>query len=135
MADVLLVDDERTVHDLVTRVLEAKMQRECDAVLSGWEALDRLAAGGRYELALVDLHMPDLDGASLVKKMRAAGHDLPVVIISGLPQEEVEAAARELGAVGWVKKPFDVSRLVHECEKALGISDDGDDGVAAGEEG
>lgn len=120
MADVLLVDDERTVHDLVTRVLEAKMQRHCDAVLSGWEALERLGAGGSYDLALVDLHMPDLDGAALVKKMRAAGHDLPVVIISGLPQEEVEAAAKTLGAVGWVKKPFDVSRLVQECEKALG---------------
>lgn len=120
MSKVLLVDDERTVHDLVTRVLEAKMARQCDAVLSGWEALELLGNGNDYAFALIDLHMPDLDGAALVKKMRSAGHDLPIVIVSGLPMDEVEEAAEKLGAVGWVKKPFDVSRLVHECDKALG---------------
>jgi CheY-like chemotaxis protein len=120
MAHLLLVDDERTVHDLVTRVLTSKTEHTVDAVLTGWDALERLEAGTEYALVLVDLHMPDLDGHALVKKMRAAGHDLPILIVSGLPRDEVEAAAEELQAIGWVKKPFDVKRLVHECERALG---------------
>jgi len=119
VAHLLLVDDERTVHDLVSRVMESKTTHTVDACLSAWDALEKLAGGTAYDMALVDLHMPDLDGPALVKKMRAAGHDLKVLVVSGLPRDEAEEAAEQLGAVGWVKKPFDVRRLVFETEKAL----------------
>lgn len=123
MARILLVDDERNVHDLVSRVLEVKSGHTVDAVLSGWDALERLNAGEQYALALVDLHMPDLDGPAFVKQMRAAGHALPIVVISGLPRDEVEEAAVALGARDWVKKPFEMLQLVRVCERALAPRD------------
>ena len=124
MARILLVDDERNVHDLVTRVIEGKTDHTVEAVLSAWEALKRLASDS-YDLLLCDLHMPDCDGRELVRRMRSAGHDLPVVVLSGLPRDEVEVAAESLGAVGWVSKPFEMQRLLQTCRRALG--DDGEE--------
>ena len=69
MARVLLVDDERTVHDLVTRVLAEKGGHEVVTALSAWTALEHLQ-GGRFDPGLVDLHMPDCDGREFVRRMR-----------------------------------------------------------------
>jgi CheY-like chemotaxis protein len=118
VASILLVDDERNVHDLVSRVLHTKTAHTVDAVLSAGVALTRLAARP-YDLVLVDLHMPDCDGRELVRRMRAAGHAVPIVILSGLPRDEIEEAAAQLDAVDWVAKPFEVQRLLHVCNKAL----------------
>lgn len=118
MARLLLIDDERNVHDLVRRVIERKTAHAVDAVLSAPAALDRLRKQA-YDLILLDLHMPDCDGREFVRRMRAAGIAVPVVILSGLPRDEIEAAVTALDAVDWVAKPFEMQRLLQVCERAL----------------
>jgi len=118
MASLLLVDDERNVHDLVRRVIEGKTRHQVDAVLTASDALARLRKN-RYDLILLDLHMPDCDGREFVRRMRAAGFTVPVVILSGLPRDEIEAAVTSLEALDWVAKPFEMQRLLQVCERAL----------------
>ncbi|MDR3401198.1 MAG: response regulator [Chthoniobacter sp.] len=80
-ARLLVVDDEQLLRELYGRVLSLEGY-EVETAEDGIEALEWLAKE-RFDLVVVDRHMPRLDGATMVLALRSAGSDLPVIMISG----------------------------------------------------
>ena len=68
---------------------------------------------------ITDLHMPSLSGLDLQDRLIAEGHRIPVIFITGNPNDSARARAMKAGAVGFLSKPHDVHHLVRCIEKAL----------------
>ncbi|MCU0723647.1 MAG: response regulator [Planctomycetes bacterium] len=120
MARILLVDDEKSIHAFLKYVL-TKRGHQVDGTLSGVLALERVQEK-EFDLFLIDLDMPEMNGDDLVLHLRARGKSSPVIILSGLPDEEVRLTAERLQAAGHLRKPFKVERLVTEIDRVLGQS-------------
>ncbi|SCF01170.1 DNA-binding response regulator, OmpR family, contains REC and winged-helix (wHTH) domain [Micromonospora viridifaciens] len=114
---VLVVDDDRTVSDVVRRYLE---QDGCRVRLSfdGADALAAVAAE-RPDLVVLDLMMPGLDGIEVCKRLRGRMPDLPVVMLTALGDEADRVAGLEVGADDYVTKPFSPRELVLRIRSVL----------------
>jgi chemosensory pili system protein ChpA (sensor histidine kinase/response regulator) len=108
---ILVVDDDEDIRQIVALVLEPSGYRVAGAV-NGFEALARLEAAEPPALMLVDLMMPLMDGAELMRAIKAnprlAG--IPVVVMSGHHAAREEALAVE--ASGFLQKPVELDELL-----------------------
>jgi len=105
---VLVVDDEADLRELVALTL-ADEGYDVGVARHGREALERIAKR-RPDLVLLDMMMPVMDGRALCAALRADG-GLPRIVVM-TAADRVAQCARELGAVGWLAKPFDIDDLV-----------------------
>jgi DNA-binding response OmpR family regulator len=106
MTSVLVVDDERAIRSLIGMSLSS----EGIAVYmagNGQEALD-MVKERQFDLLIVDLQMPVMDGRTFVRELRALPCDTPVLVLSAY---EAQRAQRELGAEAGMDKPFDPTML------------------------
>jgi DNA-binding response OmpR family regulator len=114
---ILLVDDEQTIAALV----RSRLEREGFAVrvaADGAAALAALAEGG-FDLLLLDVGLPGLDGFAVLRKLRAAGHDLPVIMLTARADEGDRVVGLELGADDYVVKPFSPRELAARVRALL----------------
>ena len=112
MATILLVDDD----PLVRRALTLALERTGHQVVPAGNGLDgaRRAREGGVDLALVDIHMPDMDGLELLAQLRDSSATIPVIMMSGGDQTRDLALledAKLLGASGALAKPFSLDEL------------------------
>lgn len=130
---VLVTDDERTVCEHTALLLD-RMKIHAEWVLSGAEAVDRVAAaqeaGDGFDVCLIDWKMPEMDGVETTRRIREKiGRDTPIIIISAYDWSEIEAAAREAGANAFITKPLFQSSLynalVSATNGAFGIAGTG----------
>lgn len=109
---VLLADDEETVLDVVTRLLQSQGCRVIQA-RDGEQALERFREiAGAVSVALIDMTMPRQDGERVVQQLRALAPDLPVVLMSGFPEADVAPRYADLGLSGYLQKPFRLPAIV-----------------------
>src|SRR5690242_20594038 len=109
MRRVLIVDDSRNVR----RMLESSLQPwgfEVQHAENGAQALQRLRASS-IDLVFLDLNMPVLDGAGLLRVLRAQGIAAKVVLVTSGTSSPVIASAVKLGASEYVSKPFTGSQI------------------------
>ena len=106
MAKILTVDDSRAIRDLITHILTNE-KHEVFSACDGVEAL-ALARTTSVDLALVDVNMPNMNGLSLVSKLRKldAYKFIPIVMVTTETDEYRKNKARNIGATGWLTKPF-----------------------------
>lgn len=109
MHKILVVDDEENMLALLKRVL-GKEGYHTECVDSGRGALN-LARKRPFELAIVDVSLPDMDGIELLAKLKGMDREMPVIMISAFPSWEKEQAARRLGCTEYLPKPLDMKRL------------------------
>jgi DNA-binding response OmpR family regulator len=102
-ADLLLVDDEPMVREVLTRYLEQDGHR-VTAVADGAAALAAIARD-RYDLVVLDLMLPTVDGLTILRELRRAG-STPVIVLSARGEEEDRIRGLALGADDYVVKPF-----------------------------
>jgi DNA-binding response OmpR family regulator len=114
---VLVVDDEPDLRDLVALTL-ADAGFDVDVARNGRDALDHIAQR-KPDIMLLDMMMPIMDGRALCKTLRALG-DLPRVVVM-TAADHVAQAARDVGAVGWLAKPFDIDELVIAIRRGLDV--------------
>src|SRR3954464_7648519 len=100
---ILIVDDEPNVRLVIRTALEAAGHLVSEAS-DGPTALDLLGREG-LDLALLDLRMPDVDGMEVLRRLRDAGNDVPVVIVSAHGSIPDVVGAMRLGAVDFLPKP------------------------------
>ena len=107
---VLVVDDEASIRELLTRTL-ALTEYDVEAVADGRTGLDRLRLGP-YDLLIADLRMPVMDGLTLIREARRLQPNLKVIIITGYSTESSAIEAVNLGVVGYLVKPFRVPQVL-----------------------
>jgi DNA-binding NtrC family response regulator len=109
-ATVLIVDDEELYRDLISRIL-TEHGVGTRAVSSTAAAYAELASD-RIDLVLCDVMMPDETGPELLARLKSEYPDLPVVMVSGIANTNIAQSAVDLGAYGYITKPFTASQLV-----------------------
>jgi two-component system, OmpR family, response regulator len=107
---VLVVDDEPGVVSFVARALRAR-NFEVDVAGGGDDAL-RLVRSRRYDVVLLDLRMPGMNGVVVLKRLMAARPDQKVVVVSAAADTRIKVRCLELGASDFVAKPFELAELV-----------------------
>src|SRR5215207_7435648 len=117
-ARVLVVDDEETIRDLLTKTL-ALADYEVDVAPDGRTAVDRMRII-QYDLLITDLRMPGVDGLTVIREARRLKADIPVIIVTGYSTEASAIEAINLGVQGYLTKPFRVPRVLAAAAKALG---------------
>jgi excisionase family DNA binding protein len=115
---VLVVDDEATIRDLLSKTL-ALAEYDVDLAPDGRTALERLRMIP-YDLLITDLKMPGVDGLAVIREARRLKADIPVIIITGFSTEASAIEAVNLGVSGYLTKPFRVPRVLAVAAKALG---------------
>ena len=108
---VLVVDDEPDIRLVLSHVL-ADEGYHVHAAADGQEALDIIERESP-DVIITDVRMPRVDGIELVRRLRAGGRDLPIVIVSA------HYAAVDLPGVRFVPKPFDLDHIVEAVELSL----------------
>lgn len=113
---ILLVEDETAIADTVLYALRADGV-EAVHCLTGQEAL-RLARGGGFDLAILDVGLPDIGGFALCRELRRE-RDLPVIFLTARDAEADRVLGLELGADDYVVKPFSPRELVARVRALL----------------
>jgi two-component system chemotaxis response regulator CheY len=121
MAHILLVEDSPEVSLSVREILASAGHTVEDAA-SGKEALKKLKAS-RFDAIVSDIWMPEMDGIALLKEIRGAGNEIPVVVISGgapnAPLTYTAPLAATFGANMVVYKPFERAELLKAVDNVL----------------
>ncbi|HXJ57496.1 MAG TPA: response regulator [Verrucomicrobiae bacterium] len=110
-ARILVIDDEEPVRSVVAAVLKAL---GLDAVLAadGREGVEKFEANpDQFDLVLLDLTMPALDGAQVFQRIRRLRSDMRVILMSGLDAPDAGRALMDQGLAGCIQKPFTVDIL------------------------
>ncbi len=106
---ILLVEDDPTVAEVVAGLLRLQGHTVVH-VAHGLAALGEIASA-RFDLALLDLDLPGLDGLALARQLRVFGHDMPLLAVTARVDAEAEALAREAGFDGFLRKPVTSAML------------------------
>jgi CheY-like chemotaxis protein len=117
---VLIVDDEQAVREVAAAVLR---RHGADVLLAG----DGAAALELYRqrpeainLVLLDLTMPGLSGEDVLRALHQSGAGPKVVVMSGYSEQETMRRCAELGAVGFLRKPFELATIIAKMREHLG---------------
>jgi DNA-binding response OmpR family regulator len=114
---ILVVEDDRTVGQYVKRGLE-EQRYHADLVGDGLEGL-RLASGGRYDLIVLDLRLPEMNGLEVLRTLRDRGNTTPILVLTAQDAVDFKVQALRSGADDYVTKPFAFEELLARVE-ALG---------------
>lgn len=107
---ILLIEDDLTTARGVAKMLSAAAM-VVDSADTGEEGLE-LARLYDYDIILLDLMLPDMEGYEVVRKLRAAKKDTPVLILSGIGKPQAKVKGFGLGADDYIVKPFDAQELI-----------------------
>lgn len=119
-AEILVVDDSLTVCRAIERIL-GPYGVEIATFSRGLDALERLR-WARPDLVICDILLPDVKGYEICQYVRSTGEKVPVVLISGVVDDQVRQQAREAGAVGILRKPFTGPALLQAVQRLLSRS-------------
>lgn len=114
---VLIVEDEQRLAENVARSLRESAGYAVDVSLDGEDGL-YMAQSNPYDLLILDLMLPKVDGLTLLKRLRAGGRDTPVLVLTARDEKESIVALLNAGADDYVAKPFDLGELLARA-KAL----------------
>lgn len=109
MARILIVDDEANIRDLIKKY--AKFENyEVDEAVNGMEAIEKVEAN-QYDIIIMDVMMPELDGFSAIKEIRKK-YDIPTIVLSARGEEYDRLHGFDLGIDDYVVKPFSPKELL-----------------------
>ncbi len=115
-ARILLVDDEESIQTLLTYPLR-KEGYEVVSAHDGREALDRFAEG-RFDLVVLDVMMPRLDGIEVCRRLRSRSQ-VPIIMLTARDDEVDKVLGLEIGADDYITKPFSVREFRSRVKAAL----------------
>ncbi len=116
-ANLLVVDDELIVRDSLDKWFREEGY-DVTVAESAQDALTKMGAK-RFDLALVDIKMPGIDGVELQRRMHEIDPGMLVIIMTGYASVETAIAALKNGAYDYVSKPFDPDDIAHSVHNAL----------------
>lgn len=117
---VLVIDDEMAVNNNIRKIL-AKKDYRVDQAATKEEALSKIAAKG-YELVLLDLRIPGVQGLELLSAIRDAQPQARVIIVTGYASIDTAKEAARMGAVDYLPKPFTPGEIRGAAERAMQLA-------------
>ena len=118
MKNILVVDDDRTMLELVKRILERDGNVAC-CVASGEEALEQIKEK-TFSLMITDLNMPGLDGLELARKGLEIAPQMPIIMDTGGMSPRITRLAKEIGISKVLAKPFLAIELLDAIREVMG---------------
>lgn len=114
---ILVVDDDKNI----ARALGLFFRHEgiaCDSATCGTAGLE-MALANAYDLVLLDLDLPDIDGFTVLERLRGAGNTTPIIIVSGHDEEYNKLVGLGSGADDYVTKPFSMPLLLSKVRALI----------------
>ena len=115
---VLVVDDKKVIGDFFDFTL-GYFGHDITVVRDPREAL-KAAQDKHFDIAFLDIMMPERNGVDVLREIKSVVPDLPVVMMSGYSLQEMKDEAMRLGAAGCLKKPFELDDVRHVMKRTLG---------------
>jgi DNA-binding response OmpR family regulator len=116
---ILVVDDERDI----VKVLVIRLQSSGYEVITAFDGAQGvfMAHKEKPDLIILDIRMPAGDGFSVAERLKRSSHTwtIPIIFLTGSPEQEAEGRAMELGARFFIKKPYDPEELLDAVKRAL----------------
>ena len=110
---ILIVDDSSVVRTVVKQALAMAGYVDVLEAVDGLQALEvAKAEGPAIGLYVLDVNMPHMDGITLVAELRKIGKASPIIMLTTETDKAKMAQAKELGATGWIVKPFDAEKFI-----------------------
>jgi two-component system alkaline phosphatase synthesis response regulator PhoP len=116
-ARILVVEDEEAIAQGLVLNL-GRRGHEAELVMDGREALER-ASTERFDLILLDVRLPGMDGFEICQRLRREGNFTPVLVLTARSQPDDVVYGLEVGADDYVVKPFDLAELMARVEGLL----------------
>ena len=127
---ILLAEDEKALSKAIVKIFE-KNNYSADAVYDGEDALAYLETGC-YDVAVLDVMMPKMDGITVLKKIRAEGNRIPVIMLTARSEIEDRVLGLDSGANDYLPKPFDSRELLARIRSVTRTKTETDTKLTAG---
>jgi len=114
---ILVVEDESAIRELIRDSL-ALIEIETDGACDGLEALNKLRRQ-KFNLIILDLNLPKIDGLALLSKIRDEGSHIPVLVLSARSQRDDITQGLKIGADDYLVKPFGIEELILRVKAIL----------------
>jgi len=118
MKKILIIDDDRVLRQTLAAALQTEGFGVAEAA-DGREGLNK-AAKGDFDLVVLDVIMPSLGGLDVCRKLREAGRQIPIIVMSGKKKKEVDKVlGLELGGDDYLSKPFGTDEFLARVRAVL----------------
>ncbi len=119
---ILIIDDEEIVHASLKKIL-TRAGHQIESVFLAKEGLERLTEE-QFDLIIVDLMMPEMNGIQFLEQLRQSGSRIPVLMVTGYPTISTAVKALRLGAMDYIAKPFTRKELLSPVQRALSMPEE-----------
>ena len=133
---ILIVEDSPTMRQLLVFSLRRLKNVEIVEAQDGMDGL-RKVSGDHFDIALIDINMPVMDGLKLIRLMRSEEtlKDIPIVVITTEGSQQRVEAFMDGGAADYIKKPFTPEEVRRKLNRIMGETSDGEGDAAESNEG
>jgi DNA-binding NtrC family response regulator len=114
---ILVVDDDTELRKVLSSILSEEGY-SVETVENGEQAI-RVSEKKRFDLALIDIKLPDMEGTELLQRLKAKQPHIVMIIVTGFPTVENAVGAVNEGADGYILKPFEIRKLLQAVRKHL----------------
>jgi len=125
---VLIIEDEARLGRNIARMLKEKASFAVDLSTDGEDGL-HMAASSAYDLIILDLRLPKMDGLEILRNLRSQGYRTPVLILTALDSTDDIVKGLDVGCDDYLTKPFEMAELVARCKALVRRSYDRPDPV------
>jgi len=115
---ILIIDDDKDIRDIFEEVLKRSGYANIDSVGSGEAALTKLS-NTFYNIALIDLHLPDYHGMDLISKVRTISPDSEFIIVTGFGSLDSAIKSLQFDVAGYLEKPINSDKLLRTIDQVL----------------
>lgn len=115
---ILVVDDEELIRNLFAKTFNI-LGYQCDTVDNGFSCIEKIKTGEHFDVVLLDVQMPKINGIDTLKNLKLLAPDLSIVMVSASREGEHIKEALKEGAYDYVFKPFDVEELRNVIQRAI----------------
>ena len=116
-ASILVIDDEKTMQDLLKGIFDGAGAQStlAESGADGFQCL----MNAHFDIVLMDLHMPKMDGFECIKAIRQVDPIIPIIVITGYATQENIRNFFKLGANDYFAKPFDMAQITKRADELI----------------
>ena len=122
MAQILVVDDSATVRNEVSSFLQ-QQGLNIETAIDGKDGLDKLKRESSIKLVISDVNMPNMDGLTMVEKLRneVGNKSVNVIMLTTESDPRMKERGKAAGVKGWIVKPFNGNAVIGGIKKLVGV--------------